>query len=287
MSFVIRNISRVLPLAGVTFLLPFTASAFSYSTGFEAPEFSLGPMSNGIVTQGGWSGGAQTYFQNSDAGDEQISTAAARTGSQGWHYARGYNSPGQGTPYTPNVNPALNQGDMFSASIWFKAASAADGSSVAIETGNVAGDDRADIIAYIENISGGLTIRSFTGSSFASVALSSGLDGNAWHNLSFTLTRDGVADSIAVSVNGGAATTFAGSLNSWRNANNLGYAETSRLKFRARHADGDPQFNGFYFDDISYSTSPVPEPGTMAVLGLGALGLLRRRNNARKAASKA
>ena len=47
-------------------------------------------------------------------------------------------------------------------SLWFKAATLADDSLLAIETGNIAGNDRAEILAYIDNVAGGLTVRSFT-----------------------------------------------------------------------------------------------------------------------------
>ncbi|MCE9560391.1 MAG: PEP-CTERM sorting domain-containing protein [Armatimonadetes bacterium] len=235
-------------------------------------------MSSGGSTQGGWSGGAQADFTNNDAGDEQIASYAAHSGSQGWHYARGYNSPGQGTPYSPNVTAAVNTGDIFSASLWFKAASAADGSSVAIETGNLAGDDRANIVAYIENNAGGLTLRSFTNANFDAVPLFSNVDASVWHHLSFSLTKtSGFNDPISISLDGGSPLSFDGSLNTWRQSLGFGYSESSRLKFRARHADGDLTKNGFYFDDISYNTQAVPEPASLLVLGLGAVAMVRRK----------
>src|SRR5688572_3676591 len=149
------HIARSLALTIVCAITSPALAATTYSTGFE--DFTVGP------TQGGWSGGAVGGFVNNDTGDEQIVDTEVHTGDQSWHYARGYNSPGSGTPYTPNLSDAVdNVGDSMSGAIWFKAHTAADNSLLAIETGNIAGTDRAEILAYIDNIGGGLTVRSFT-----------------------------------------------------------------------------------------------------------------------------
>lgn len=259
-----------------------TAMAASYSTGFE--EFTLGPMSSGGVTQNGWSGGAQPDFTNNDAGDEQIVNTVVHSGAQSWHYARGYNSPGQGTPYTPNIGDSVNViGDTMAGSLWFKAHTAADNSLLAIETGNLIGDDRAEILAYIDNVPGGITVRSFTGSGFSNVPIASGLDASIWHELSYSLSLNATDLAVSISVDGAAAVQFDGSLKDWRDANSFAYSESSRLKFRARHADGNPLLNGFYIDDVSYSISAVPEPATVALAGLASIGMLAARRRQRQA----
>lgn len=252
--------------------------ADSYSTGFE--DFSLGAMSNGVTTQGGWSGGAQAGFQNDDAGDEAIVDTTVHSGSQSWLYSRGYNSPGQGTAYTPNLaSTTAAVGTTMTGSLWFKAAAPGDNSSFALETGNVAGDDRAEIVAYVENFSGGLTIRSFTTGGFVDFPIATGVDNSIWHNLSFAVTHDAaLSNSVSLSIDGGAPVTFGGSLAEYRDQNSFGYTESSRIKLRPRHVDGDPSFSGFYFDDLSYSIN-TPEPTTLASLG-GASSLLLRRRRA-------
>lgn len=255
------------------------SAATTYTTGFE--DFTLGPISSGGSAQNGWSGGAQPDFTNNDAGDEQIVSTTAHTGAQSWHYARGYNSPGQGTPFTPNVTPTVtNLGDYITGSIWFKAHTAADGSSLAIETGNPVGDDRAEILAYIDNVAGGLTVRSFTGSGFADQAIATGLDASLWHELAFSLTRTATGSDLSIAVDGAAAVNFSGSLADWRESSSSAYSESSRLKFRARHTDGDLSFNGFYIDDVTYTVGAVPEPASLGLAGLASLGLfvVRRRN---------
>lgn len=55
-----------------------------------------------------------------------------------------------------------------------------------------------------------------------------------------------------------------------------GSAQTT-LTLGLRNANGTGFGNDFGIDDLS--VQPVPEPATMAVLGLGALALVRRRHN--------
>jgi hypothetical protein len=263
-------------------MLTSSALAATYSTGFE--DFTLGPISPGGPAQNGWSGGAQPDFTNNDAGDEQIVNTTVHTGSQSWHYARGYNSPGQGTPYTPNIGDAVDLiGDTMTGSLWFKAHTPADGSLLAIESGNLVGDDRAEILAYIDNVAGGITVRSFTGAAFTGVPIASGLDNSVWHELSYSLSLNATDLAISISVDGATPVQFDGSLKDWRDSMSFAYSESSRLKFRARHADGDPSFNGFFIDDVSYTIGAVPEPASFALLATASLGLVagnRRRRSA-------
>jgi len=279
------HITRSLALTIICATASPAIAATTYSTGFE--DFTLGPMSTSAVgpTQGGWSGGAVGGFVNSDSGDEQIVNTVVHTGDQSWHYARGYNSPGSGTPYTPNLSEAVdNVGDSISGSIWFKAHTVADDSLLAIETGNIAGTDRAEILAYIDNVAGGLTIRSFTnGAAFDGVPIASGLDASVWHELAFSLTRTASENAVSISIDGGAPVSFNGSLKGYRDSLLQPYSESSRLKLRTRHTDGNLAFNGFYLDDISYSVSAaVPEPTSIALFGLATASCLavRRRRRA-------
>lgn len=285
MSFVRYVASALTIVLAATSQINLASAAMSYSTGFE--DFTLGPISSGGTSQNGWSGGAQPDLTNNDAGDEQIVNTEAHTGAQSWHYARGYNSPGQGTAYTPNVSPAVaNVGDTITGSLWFKAHTPADNSLLAIETGNIAGDDRAEILAYIDNVDGGLTVKSFENGSgaFPGVPIASGLDASIWHELSFSLTRTATENAVSISVDGAAPVQFSGSLYGFREANSFAYSESSRLKFRPRHADGDLSFNGFYLDDISYSVgAAIPEPTSLALLGIAISGLGVFAGRARRA----
>jgi len=242
-------------------------------------------MSPTITTaQNGWSGGAQGGFTNNDMGDEQIVDTVAHSGSRSWHYARGYGSPGQGTPYGPIVedgdgNGVSNDGDQFLASLWFKAATETpDDQEIRITTGTADGTDRGNYLAYLKVESDGVRIRAFETANFDEVELFSGVSTNAWHSLHITLVKSGFADTISVSLDGGAAVSFVGALNTWRESMSFGYADHSRLKFAA--ANDGTGYEGFYFDDISYEVVPVPAPAAWSaglVLMGAALGRRRRR----------
>jgi hypothetical protein len=272
----------VVPIA-----MPATAAVV---IGFESGEgYTTGALSPDITTaQQGWSGGAQGGFTNNDhasatdqsvaTADEAVTNAAAHSGTQSWRLSRGYNSPGQGTPYTANLPQGVaNDGDSFLTDFWFKAVnSIADDSSVAIETGTAAGTDRGNYLAFIEYSSTGLQIYSFTdGSLFNQVDLFTDVDPVPWHHLSMSLTKNGYTDTVSVSLDGGSPVSYDAALNEWRQDNSFAYADSSRLKFRPRQ-DGDSSDGGFYFDDISYDMVPaaaVPEASSIVVWSLLALAI--------------
>ncbi len=239
-------------------------AARAYATGFEPSEgFSPGQLSPDINSaQGGWSGGIQGGFTNNDVGDEAIIAAPVHSGTQAWHYARGYGSPGQGTPYGPVVedgdgNGASNNGDRFVASLWFKAASETpDEQRVGITTGTADGGDRGNYLASIKNTTGGVQIYSYDdGANFRPVNLFIGVSTTEWHKLDFTLTKNGAVDQVSVSLDGGAPVVYNAALNEWRQSLGYGYSDHSRLKFSAA-TDGDLAQQGFYFDDVSYEVVP-------------------------------
>jgi len=175
-------------------------------------------------------------------------------------------------------------GDSMTGSIWFKAHTVGDGSLLAIETGNIAGNDRAEILAYVDNVAGGITVRSFTdGSSFTGVPIASGLDASIWHELSFSLSYTGTSNEVSISIDGATPVVFDGSLKGYRDDLLAPYSESSRLKIRPRHTDGDLAFNGFYLDDLSYAVNAgVPEPASFVLLSLAVTGCMavRRRRHA-------
>ena len=124
-----------------------------------------------------------------------------------------------------------NVGDVMTGSVWFKAHTAGDNSSIAIETGNPVGDDRAEILAYVENLAGGLTIRSFDGGAFTNVPIASELDASLWHELSFSLTLTATDNAVSISVDGSAPVAFDGSLKEFRDDSFVPDSESSRLNF--------------------------------------------------------
>ena len=66
--------------------------------------------------------GDSFYFTNNDPGDEQVINTEAYSGSNSWHYARGYGSSGQGTPFSPITALEAGPGTQLDFSIAFKAA---------------------------------------------------------------------------------------------------------------------------------------------------------------------
>jgi hypothetical protein len=257
----------------------------SYSTGFE--DFNLGAMSDGTTTQKGWSGGAQSGFQNATPGDEAITTAAAHTGSQSWRLTHGYSTPGQGSPFSPNLSAGLGDPGItdFVGSLWFRGVGVGDNSSIAINSGNMAGTDRAVIIAYLVNEPAGINpagIHLYTfGDNFAAIDIATGLDPTVWHELTYTITKNGSTNSLTTVVDGGAPLVVnPDGLSDFRADTSNPYSDSSRLKFNTRlgssgaPATPDPNALGFYIDDISYSVigaAAVPETSSLIVWSL--LGL--------------
>ena len=263
-----------------------------YTTSFEQPEFVPGPISpTGGPTQGGWSGGAQEGFTNntSEPGsvyDEFIVNTEAHTGEQSWWFQRGYDSPGQGTPFTPALSPAAGEPssgaayNAFRASFWFKAANPdGDGSCVMIAGGNPAGTDRSSNYLEIENVpGGGVTVRTFegvpgSGWDATEVVIATGLDASSWHSIEMIgRFYDGpYNDTWTYIVDGGSPITAGAYFETARNNFGFAYEMTNRLKFQPRHPDGnadpnvDPYYAGFYFDDIytevlNFPTPPVADP---------------------------
>jgi hypothetical protein len=275
---------RLFAVAAVVLLSvsAFAQTTSSYSTGFE--DFNLGAMSTGLngSTQGGWSGGQYSGYVASDL----IVNTVAHTGGKSWLCAGTVTSaPGPGTPFTPNLATAVtNVGDVFQGSLWFKAHTAADGSRLEIDAGNTAGDNRSEILAFVQANAGGLTVNTFDYpdgagvDNYSSVIVADGLDAGIWHQLSYSFTRTATGNALSVSVDNGQATVVSGYIAEYFDEMipPQPYCDSSRMKFRSRDS-----LSGFYLDDISYSvtSASVPEPSSVLALlgGLGSLLAFRRR----------
>ena len=231
--------------------------------------------------QQGWSGGAQAGCTNNDPGDEEIVNTEAYEGSNSWHYARGYGSPGQGTPFSPTMASVAGPGTTFEFSIAFKAASSTgDGSEQNIYMGTAAGTDRTGFNIYLTNDSAGDGLHLFTYDdpvSFAQESLAVNLDRNAWHEVSVVAVFDANPDNdvYQYSVNGSLVYTGNSWPNPWRVDNGHTPVYGNSIKF----ADGGGDtlaHSGFYYDSMSYDIIPEPHTALLLLAGLGGLAAARR-----------
>ncbi|OUT62654.1 MAG: hypothetical protein CBB71_01485 [Rhodopirellula sp. TMED11] len=279
------------PLVATLLLSIYGLSAHAgFTIGFESSEgYSLGPISNtgsGDI-QGGWSGGAQAFFTNDSTDNEQIVDTEAHSGSQSWHAAKFYGSPGQGTPFTPSLGlpDGTGPGITLHAELYFKAGSSAgDGSAQNIYLGTYAGDDRTGFNVYLNNnedSDGGLTVSTYDwNGDFVNEVIASALARDQWHKLKIVARfheTDSLQDSFTYTVND--TESFTG--NSWPNPwrNDKGFTEVwgDTLKF-AETSDDETDL-GFYYDDLSLSVASavVPEPGMLGIALMGILTVASRR----------
>ena len=132
----------------------------AYATGFE-PGYSAGS----IQGQEGWSGGTIPIAASVDQAVD-LAGVNQRTGTGAWRISNNtslgnYNGNFAGWPFGPGLPVSAGQpssgagADQFTATLWFRSASAsADGSNIEIDLGNVVGDDRNTFLALTNRADG-------------------------------------------------------------------------------------------------------------------------------------
>ena len=248
-------------------------------------SFNVAPISNsaGASIQGGWSGGAQPYFQNDSTDDETITNALSVVpGSKSWFSGNVqlYGNPGQGSPHTPKLeiestapdeatfNTNL-QGKTYNASFWFYSPSAndGDGSILKVYNGVYQGNDRTGFNLNIKKATSALTVTSFRwdGVGFIEETLETNLAYDAWHRVDIQIQYDAggnpAGDVFTYQFSGTGTTGLLHNIpswvNNWRQTNGFPLAYGTQLAFgEASHV------SGWYIDNIEYSISGAPEINT-------------------------
>jgi len=215
-----------------------------------------------------------------DRGESVVDTMA-HSGTQSWHFKRGYDSPGSGTPFSPSLSVAAGRpssgaaADRFEYTFWFKAASAtADDSRIMVAGGPPAGNDRSsNYMEVFHDSTNGLTVRHLNhdgpsggwGGAYEDIA--TGLEPAQWHKVTATgVFADGdFNDTWNYDVDNGAYTLTGGDayFAHARDDFGYGYVTTDRLKFQPRHANWNVSYQGFYFDDVSYAIYDSSDPATV------------------------
>ncbi|MFQ3587539.1 MAG: PEP-CTERM sorting domain-containing protein [Fimbriimonadaceae bacterium] len=241
----------------------FSGSALAqipYSTSFEASDgFIAGGSVNGV---GGWANGS------GGGGSHSVSTAQAFTGSQSIVFD---NSGGNISFYS--VRRALNNDyTLFpvitvSTRLYLDGSTGADRLYSLLGTGSATGTMGGTILGV--SVGGDGRVRA--GNTWAATYTVSGVIGQfttghtgRWLTLSFTYNSFD-RSATATASNGTESFTWSGTAGGTANVLNFNLGSDY---------DGTVNRTGIgYFDDVQ----AVPEPATLAALGLGALALMRRR----------
>jgi hypothetical protein len=255
----------------------------SFSEDFEG--FALAAISNsaGASIQGGWSGGAQPYFQNDTTDDETIVNTLSVSGSQSWFTGNTqlYGSPGQGSPHTPKLliessapdeatfNTNL-QGKTYNASFYFYSPSAndGDGSTLKVYNGVYQGNDRTGFNLNIKKTAGTMTVSTFKFSApatFPEIFMETNLAYDTWHKVDIQIIYDAGGDPnndvFTYKFTGTGSSGVTHNELSWPNVWRLANAFTPTYGTQLAFAE-TAHVSGWYIDDIAYSIASAPEVNT-------------------------
>ena len=209
-------------------------------------------------------------------GDGQEEAGQVYEGDKAWWFKRGYESPGTGTPQTPNIEPAgfgsdaaSSDGifrDVFQYKVYFRAAASGDGSMIAIISGKADGSDRSSNFLKLDNHASGVKLMVFEpsgmwGGDYAEY--STGLAFDQWHLLEATMLNSADLDIWVYKINGVIVGSSQGYFNRARIDNAFAYEVSTAVKFQPSHANYDAGKLGFYFDNLEvHSWSSLDEAGT-------------------------
>ena len=259
-------------LAALVFAVPALTAGGAYTLG----DLSL---------QNGWDGGAGGGgFTNNNPNSNVVTNTDAHTGTQSWRYSGSYNSPGAGTPFTPNVatvgalnataagSPITPAGNKSVVSFAFKAVVPGDGSKINVYEGSNSRDDRTGASLYLgNNTDNGNPVGTISLYNFASANDSpdcntpqvnlGNVSAGAWHTVEMTTTYPNLVVSdpstygsttYVVDKGTGSQQTFTMQswAHAWRHCNGFNYSPGGSLKWSNSFNDY-PTHQGFYIDDLS------------------------------------
>jgi hypothetical protein len=243
--------------------LTVVANAQSYSTSFEAPTYTTTAL--GVD---GWTAGSGTMTHT-------ISTAQAASGSQSVFVT------GTTTDFTSlrqNLGSALTLGYIASVKVWLDLTNSAT---------NVAGTGPntrlfglyaststlgGTTLGVTVGVDGGIRLGTSWGATFATTPNSTMTDFvGKWLTLSIVKNNNGTGSATVSGFGANNAGSFS-----------LNFATVGNVQYFHFGTDYVASSTGkAYFDDFQYAMTPVPEPASMAALGLGALALIRKRRNSK------
>lgn len=214
--------------------------------------------------QNGWNGGIGG-FTNYTAGDADVTNSVAHSGSNSWYFKKGYNSPGQGSPFTRNVASAGAPGNGAAGNqsvieLSFKPAVLNDGSRITVYEGSVNRDERTGANLYIENIGGGMVslymFRSDNDGPNNDYAVQENIGtypANVWNTVKMVTDYPATNNSDRTTwgstkyyVNGVLVFTETSWMHWWRYQHGSAYVPGGSIKFTNNNAGA-----GFYIDDVS------------------------------------
>jgi len=264
-----------------------TAHADVLMTNFENP-FSIGPLPGGLDAR--TPGNAnQWYVPDNAATFGEVRAGVGRGGSNGLVVGnRGNGNDGvidnvksgmlaQAAGETSSGAPNR----MFESSFWFRTASTVADANFAFKT-ETWGTDRTTWLGFFANGSGGLEAEYSgmdTAGNFTSVIVNNTLSWGEWYQVvTKVLFADGGPANDLVSVDilnaGGTNIGSVSGQQTWEEGQRqFGYnggmqVAANAIGFQARFSTrGDTVI----IDDVSWASSAIPEPGSLALIGLAGL----------------